>query len=75
MDSLFLEQIPCHILWGEAKGYSKTLGYLLSMHVTVYIGEDLIGRTNETNQSDHELSKTKRQDQEHPGLTDWHKDK
>lgn len=75
IDSFFLEQIPCLILWGEAKGYSKTLGHLLSVHVTVYTGEGLIGSTNEANQSDHEIARNKRHDQEHPGLSDWHKDK
>lgn len=48
---------------------------MLAQHVTAYIGEDLIGRTDGTDQSEHKTSRAKRQGQERPKLTDWHKDK
>lgn len=47
---------------------------MLAQHETAYTAEDLIGRMDGTDQSDHETSRGECQGQERPGLTDWHKD-
>lgn len=65
---------PISYYWGGSGGVRQE-ARMLAQHATAYIGEDLIGRTNGTDQPDQETSRAKHQGQEHPELTDWHKDK
>lgn len=67
--------ISCLTFQGETEGYSENLGCLLAQHVTAYTGKDLIGGMDGTDQFEHKTSRAKRQGQECPKLTDWHKDK
>lgn len=58
MDGLLLEQIPCIITMGGSQGVQQE-PQMLAQHVTAYIGENLIGRTDGTDQSNHETSRAK----------------
>lgn len=71
---MFAEANSISYDWGGSRGGWQE-AWTLVPHATAYTGEDLIGRTNGTDQPDQETSRAKHQGQEHPELTDWHKDK